>query len=688
MATLLPQGKQQYFTSAGVPLVGGQVFTFDAGTTNPRTTYSDAAGAVPNANPVILDARGEATIYWVGNYKVQLKDALGVTIWTQDNVSSVLGNIPQSLIPATDHTYDLGSVALAWRQLYLGPNGAPAFDATSGNIRYFETTAMETAQGVAPTNKSWPPGSLMRYGADPTGVADSHTALLNACKCNSEVFDDWPGGGSYLFNSETVIPNFPLTIRGQAALSVGNSVVLNGTLFKLATAAGAGAACIRATAFISGLNINHVGFAFQSNNLGQIAIRLSQDYRYSEISRCVFGAGGTGASGTNVGIQCEGGDTYSGSNSIHDNFFWAGLFKGIWLKGACTTFKMYANEFYGYGGTNSVATLGAITAGAGYVNGFYNDVPLTGGAGAGAQAQITVAGGVVTQVILTASGNGYAPGNVLSAAAASLGGAGAGFSIPVGTVGNNYGNGIQMDGPVTEPVLSMNYFEGWCNGIYSNGAAYVKQAVNDFAVCVNAFTWIKKSGGYANVGNESIFDTLVGGAGTPIFSVVEADGNVVIGQAGYFFPGAPIQSIRGFQEGGGAGTLLRSFVMGYEVPVTFAAGNFTSNAGTWVVAAPNVATFSYTVVGKKMTIYLNIAASQVTGAPTTLQVAIPGGFQAARALGGPIVIENNGIFTSIGYWQVAAGGNVVQIFRDATGATAWTASVNTGVTGPITFPVA
>jgi hypothetical protein len=88
MANLTPQGKQYYETSAGIPLVGGKVYTYIAGTTTPQVTYQDSAGASPNANPVILDARGEATIYWNGNYKVILRDSLDNLIWTQDNVSS------------------------------------------------------------------------------------------------------------------------------------------------------------------------------------------------------------------------------------------------------------------------------------------------------------------------------------------------------------------------------------------------------------------------------------------------------------------------------------------------------------------------------------------------------------------------------------------------------------------------
>lgn len=95
-ASLLPNGKQYYETSAGAPLVGGKIFTYDAGTTNPRVTYSDAAGTVPNTNPVILDARGEALVFWSGSYKVVLQDSLGNVIWTVDGISDP-GLLPTAL---------------------------------------------------------------------------------------------------------------------------------------------------------------------------------------------------------------------------------------------------------------------------------------------------------------------------------------------------------------------------------------------------------------------------------------------------------------------------------------------------------------------------------------------------------------------------------------------------------------
>lgn len=43
----------------GIPAVGAKVFTYQAGSTTPQTTYADEAGTTPNPNPIILNARGE-----------------------------------------------------------------------------------------------------------------------------------------------------------------------------------------------------------------------------------------------------------------------------------------------------------------------------------------------------------------------------------------------------------------------------------------------------------------------------------------------------------------------------------------------------------------------------------------------------------------------------------------------------
>jgi hypothetical protein len=89
IATLSPSPKAQFFTAAGVPLVGGKLFTYASGTTVPLATYTDSTANTTNANPVILDSRGEANV-WFGpsRYTLLLKDSLDNLIWTAAGVNS------------------------------------------------------------------------------------------------------------------------------------------------------------------------------------------------------------------------------------------------------------------------------------------------------------------------------------------------------------------------------------------------------------------------------------------------------------------------------------------------------------------------------------------------------------------------------------------------------------------------
>jgi hypothetical protein len=88
MAELSPAPKAQFFDANGDPLVGGKVYTYAAGTTTPLATYTDASGVFANGNPIILDARGEANIWYSSGsaYKVVLADASDAVIWTVDNI--------------------------------------------------------------------------------------------------------------------------------------------------------------------------------------------------------------------------------------------------------------------------------------------------------------------------------------------------------------------------------------------------------------------------------------------------------------------------------------------------------------------------------------------------------------------------------------------------------------------------
>jgi hypothetical protein len=97
-----------------------------------------------------------------------------------------------------------------------------------------------------------------------------------------------------------------------------------------------------------------------------------------------------------------------------------------------------------------IRLLGTITGGSGYTNGSYYRVPLTGGTGSGATADIIVSGGAVTAVTLRSGGSFYTAGDVLSASTAYLG-AGTGFSVPVSTLINP--DGSSWLGDNYSPVL-------------------------------------------------------------------------------------------------------------------------------------------------------------------------------------------------------------------------------------------
>ncbi len=66
MAVLSPPPKLQFFDANGVPLVGGKLYSYAAGTTTPLATYTSASETTFNTNPIILNSRGEAEV-WLGS---------------------------------------------------------------------------------------------------------------------------------------------------------------------------------------------------------------------------------------------------------------------------------------------------------------------------------------------------------------------------------------------------------------------------------------------------------------------------------------------------------------------------------------------------------------------------------------------------------------------------------------------
>jgi hypothetical protein len=217
MATILPEGKQSFTNTAGAPLVGGKVYTYDAGTSTPRPTYQDAAGTVPNTNPVILDARGEATIFWSGVYKVVLKDASDATIWTVDGVSGVSA---QDLSASSG----AGLVGFSYGAVYgAGTIGKwlqdLALSAGSTFIGWIQSGVGAVTRTVqAKLRDDFI--SVKDFGALGNGVANDTAAIqaaLAAVAGGGTVF--FPRG-TYLINATLLYPSDGVTIRGEGGASV------------------------------------------------------------------------------------------------------------------------------------------------------------------------------------------------------------------------------------------------------------------------------------------------------------------------------------------------------------------------------------------------------------------------------------------------------------------------------------
>ena len=87
---------QQFFDNNGVPLAGGKLYSYAAGTSTPQATYTSASGATAHTNPIILDSAGRVATgeIWLtagSNYKFALYTSLNVLITTWDNITGING---------------------------------------------------------------------------------------------------------------------------------------------------------------------------------------------------------------------------------------------------------------------------------------------------------------------------------------------------------------------------------------------------------------------------------------------------------------------------------------------------------------------------------------------------------------------------------------------------------------------
>lgn len=147
--------------SNGKPLVGGKVYTYLVGTTTPAPTYRDRDLATANTNPVVLDARGECTIWLptTQGYKFELRDRDDVLIYTADNIDqSAIGELQQLALEAIE----------ARDQAVAAQDAAMTAADESADSASDALVASESAQSSATAAASARDAALIQAGLYPT----------------------------------------------------------------------------------------------------------------------------------------------------------------------------------------------------------------------------------------------------------------------------------------------------------------------------------------------------------------------------------------------------------------------------------------------------------------------------------------------------------------------------------------
>jgi len=204
----------QFFDNNGVPLAGGLIYTYAAGTTTPQATYTSSSGSIAQSNPIVLNSAGRVSVgeVWVSeglSYKFVLKDSTGTTIGTYDNINGTY--VAADLANTTDPT--LGDALVGFRQ-----------SNASGNLT--------GAVGRTVHQKLQELISVKDFGATGDGTTDDSAALQAAITAAAGATLYIPEGTYYYTSLLTVSNSMNITGDGYGSqlkpyAPSGNNIRIN-----------------------------------------------------------------------------------------------------------------------------------------------------------------------------------------------------------------------------------------------------------------------------------------------------------------------------------------------------------------------------------------------------------------------------------------------------------------------------
>jgi hypothetical protein len=298
--------KYSFTDSLGAPLVGGTLDVFLAGTTTRTNTWQDKAQTTLNTNPIVLDARGECTL-WADDtltYRFVLKTALGVQLWDEDNISGA--NVSGTLVTFTQ----AGTGAVGRTMQNKARERVTPFDfGAVGDGTTNDQAAFEAALTYIKSQTKSLPGMVNGYSTPelylPAGYKFLVTGGFNI------------GTDVHIIGNRSIIATastYPYTQTAPIFTNVGYSCVFDGVVLFGGT--------------------NHIEIVTANANMATIDIRNCEFHEWSGTSVKVD----TNSASTYLRINNNKFTARSASAVVLENRCDVCVFDDNWVEGPCTTF--------------------------------------------------------------------------------------------------------------------------------------------------------------------------------------------------------------------------------------------------------------------------------------------------------------------------------------------------------------
>lgn len=173
----------QFFDNNGVPLSGGKIYTYTAGTTTNQATYTNASGTVAHTNPIVLDSGGRVPSgeIWLTDglqYKFVIKTSTDVLIGTYDNIIGINSNFVNFVTEEEIQTATAGQTVftLGTMQYQPGTNNLTVYVDGVNQYDGSSYSYVETSSTIVTFTAGLHVGALVKFTTAQTlstGVTDS-----------------------------------------------------------------------------------------------------------------------------------------------------------------------------------------------------------------------------------------------------------------------------------------------------------------------------------------------------------------------------------------------------------------------------------------------------------------------------------------------------------------------------------